>query len=93
MEKRIKVYAGYYELYVTDKKLPLPKTFQASFDTAEEAWKYIDEADETTWIDEDIYFDMFGFFLALGEPIGNVFKVEEGSGKIITLSPDTVHLF
>lgn len=92
--KKYKIYAGYYELYITDKDLPLPRVFQCSFNTVKEVWEYIDKADEWTAIDEDVYHEMYGAdALELDNPIGNVFKVDEQSGEIIILSKETAHLF
>lgn len=87
------VYAGYYEIFVTDKKLPEPKKFQGSFNSVKEVWEYIEDADEWTAIDQDIYFDMYNFILELDNPIGNVFKLDSKSGDIIILSEETLSMF
>lgn len=87
------IYAGYYEIFVTDKSLSLPKTLQASFDSVEEVWNYIDEADEWTAIDEDIYFDMYNLILELDNPIGKVFKVETNEGDVVMFTEETIPMF
>jgi hypothetical protein len=87
------VYAGYYEIFVTDKKLLEPKKFQGSFNSVKDVCKYIEDADEWTAIDQDIYFDMYNFILELDNPIGNVFKIDSKSGEVIMLSEETVSMF
>lgn len=52
---RIKVYGGYYELYVTDKELYEPWfSLMAEFETVWEAIEYVDEKGDWLWLDSDL---------------------------------------
>lgn len=52
--RKIYVYAGYYELYITDKKMPGGFMYQAEFDSVAEAEAYVDESDDWLWLDRDL---------------------------------------
>lgn len=52
--KRIKVYAGYYELYITDKDMSDQFVLVAEFDTVPEAENYVYDTDDWQWIDRDL---------------------------------------
>lgn len=52
---KIKVYGGYYELYVTDKEMPGPWfALVAEFENVEEAEAYVDEREDWLWLDRDL---------------------------------------
>lgn len=87
------VYAGYYELFVTDKELPLPCTLQATFDTSDEAWEYAEECEVSTHIDVDIYCDMFGYDIDYVDIPTNVFKVDTQKGDVVMLTEETIPVF
>lgn len=44
--RKIKVYAGYYELYITDKDMSDQFVLVAEFDTVPEAENYVDETQD-----------------------------------------------
>lgn len=50
----IKVYAGYYELYVTDKEMPRPFVLVAEFDNVPDAEAYVEECDDYMLLDRDL---------------------------------------
>lgn len=52
---RIKVYGGYYELYITDKEMP-GNWFglMAEFETVWEAIEYVDEKEDWLFLDSDL---------------------------------------
>lgn len=52
--KKIKVYAGYYELYITDKDMSDQFVLVAEFDTVPEAENYVYDTDDWQWIDRDL---------------------------------------
>lgn len=54
--RKIYVYAGYYELFITDKELPNPYVWLGTFDNMEEAEEYALEEDDyaTHIIDADL---------------------------------------
>ncbi len=54
MNKKIKVYAGYYELYITDKEMDCPFGLVEEFDTVPEAENYVYDTDDWLWIDRDL---------------------------------------
>lgn len=54
MGKRIKVYAGCYELYITDKEMPYGFSLCAEFETVPEAEAFVDETEDWLWIDRDL---------------------------------------
>lgn len=54
MKQKIKVYAGYYELYITDKDMSDQFVLVAEFDTVPEAENYVDETQDWLWIDRDL---------------------------------------
>lgn len=52
---RIKVYGGYYELYVTDKEMPEPWfALMAEFDNVTDAEEYVIEREDWLWLDRDL---------------------------------------
>lgn len=51
---KIKVYAGYYELYITDKDMSDQFVLVAEFDTVPEAENYVYDTDDWQWIDRDL---------------------------------------
>lgn len=52
--KKIKVYAGYYELFISDKDMSYKYILIGEFDTVPEAESYVDETDDWFWIDRDL---------------------------------------
>lgn len=54
MKKNIKVYAGYYELYITDKDMSDQFVLVAEFDTVPDAENYVDETQDWLWIDREL---------------------------------------
>lgn len=54
MRKEIKVYAGYYELYITDKEMPHGFTLWGEFDTVPEAEEAVEETGDWLWLDREL---------------------------------------
>ena len=52
--RKIYVYAGYYELYITDKEMPNQFFFQGEFDSVAEAEAYVEERGDWLWLDRDL---------------------------------------
>lgn len=52
--KKIYVYAGYYELYVTDKVMPDCFVLQGEFDSVVEAEAFAEEIGDWLWLDRDL---------------------------------------
>lgn len=50
----IKVYAGYYELYITDKEMPRPYVLVAEFDNVPDAESYVEETEDWMLLDRDL---------------------------------------
>lgn len=50
----IKVYAGYYELYITDKEMPRPYALVAEFDNVPDAEGYVEETEDWMCLDRDL---------------------------------------
>lgn len=50
----IKVYAGYYELYITDKEMPRPYVLLEEFDNVPDAEYYAEGKDDWMWLDRDL---------------------------------------
>lgn len=57
MTKKYKVYAGYYELFITDKTLTHTLVLVEEFDTMEQAENYVEERGDWLWIDKDLVDD------------------------------------
>ena len=57
--RKIYVYAGYYELFVSSKRLAPPFMYQAEFSTVSEAEKWLDEnfdtENDTVFYERSIY--------------------------------------
>lgn len=57
--RKIYVYAGYYELFISSKHLAPPFTYQAEFDTVSEAEEWLDEnfdtENDTVFYERSIY--------------------------------------
>lgn len=51
---KVKVYAGYYELYITDKEMPKTYVLLEEFDTVPDAEYFVEEADDWMWLDRDL---------------------------------------
>lgn len=54
MKQKIKVYAGYYELYITDKDMSDQFVLVAEFHTVPDAENYVYDTDDWQWIDRDL---------------------------------------
>lgn len=52
--RKIYVYAGYYELYITDKEMPNGFFFQEEFDSVADAEAYVEERGDWLWLDRDL---------------------------------------
>lgn len=57
--RKIYVYAGYYELFVSSKPMAAPYMYQAEFDTVSEAEEWLDEnfdtENDTVFYERPIY--------------------------------------
>lgn len=52
--KKIKIYAGYHELYITDKVMPFPYGLMKEFDSVEDAEVYAMRRDDFQLLDRDL---------------------------------------
>lgn len=57
---KYKIFAGYYEQFVTDKDLDL--VFVAEFDTIDDVEEYMNECDYTMLIDKDLFDEFCVYF-------------------------------
>lgn len=57
---KYKIFAGYYEQFVTDKDLDL--AFVAEFDTIDDVEEYMNECDYTMLIDKDLFDEFCVYF-------------------------------
>lgn len=55
--KRIYVYAGYYENYITDKKMKAPYILWGNFDSVAAAFDAAEETEDWVFIDRDLIDD------------------------------------
>ena len=76
MEKVVnyKIYAGYYEIYVTDKNLEKPFTLQLETQDITEVNEYLNNIDDHILVDIDVYD---------GCDCNAVFKVVNGKPEVI----------
>lgn len=51
---KYKVYAGYYEIYVTESELDKPYVLQYEFDDPDEVLGYLAEIDDTILVEDSI---------------------------------------
>lgn len=51
---KVKVYTGYYELFVTDKEMPRPYVLLEEFDNVPDAEYFVEEADDWMWLDRGL---------------------------------------
>lgn len=59
---KYKVFAGYYEQFVTDKDLKEPFVLVAEFDTIAKVDEYMFECDDTVHIDRDLFDEFCVYF-------------------------------
>lgn len=78
----IKVYAGYYELYITDKEMPRPYVLVAEFDNVPDAEDYVVETEDYMLLDRDLMPDSQTPWDSLYE--GDDYKVyDKGFAKFV----------
>lgn len=75
---KYKIFAGYYEQFVTDKDLKDPLVLVAEFDTMEEVDEYMSECDDTVHIDRDL-FDEFCVYFGWDESREDEFVFDAGN--------------
>lgn len=51
---KIKVYAGYYELYITDKEMPYGFSLLEEFGSVTDAEGYAESYEDWIWLDRDL---------------------------------------
>lgn len=51
---KYKVYAGYYEIYVTESELDKPYMFQFETDNEKEVFDYLEDVDDTILVEDSI---------------------------------------
>ena len=81
---KYKIYAGYYEIYVTESELNKPYMLQLETDSVDEACEYLDEIDDTILIEESI-----------ADEIGNynfMIRIENGEVKEVFNEPDLMEV-
>ena len=64
---KYKIYAGYYEIYVTESELNKPYMLQLETDNVNEVHEYLDEIDDTILVEESIADEIENYNLKNGE--------------------------
>lgn len=58
---KYKVYAGYYEIYVTESELDKPYELQYEFDDPDEVLGYLAEMDDTILVEDSLGWEDYGY--------------------------------
>lgn len=58
---KYKVYAGYYEIYVTESELDKPYMFQFETDDEKEIFDYLDDVDDTILVEDLLGWEDYGY--------------------------------
>lgn len=77
-EMKYKVYAGYYEIYVTESELNKPYILQFETDDADEVLEYLDEIDDTVLVEKSIADEIGNYNLMIRIKNGEVKEVFDG---------------
>lgn len=75
---KYKVYAGYYEIYVTESELNKPYILQFETDDADEVLEYLDEIDDTVLVEKSIADEIGNYNLMIRIKNGEVKEVFDG---------------
>lgn len=96
--RKIYVYAGYYELFVSSKPLAAPFMYQAEFDTVSEAEEWLDEnfdtKNDTVYYERPIYDEsrLAGYPYDEADAERYKFDIDE-DGTMCYASGDTVQFY
>jgi len=81
---KYKIYAGYYEIYVTESELNKPYVLQLETDSVDEVREYLDEIDDAVLTEESI-----------ADEIGNynfMIRIKNGEVKEVLNEPDLMEV-
>ena len=74
---KYKIYAGYYEIYVTESELNKPYVLQLETDSIDEVREYLDEIDDAVLTEESIADEIGNYNYMIRIENGKVELVEE----------------
>lgn len=74
---KYKVYAGYYEIYVTESELDKPYMLQFESDDADEVLDYLEDIDDTVLVEDSIADEIPNYNFRFEIKNGNIELVEE----------------
>lgn len=77
---KYKIYAGYYEIYVTESELSEPYVLQLETDSIDEVREYLDDIDDAVLTEESI-----------ADEIGNynfMIQIENGKPELVEKEDD-----
>lgn len=80
--KKYKIYAGYYEIYVTECELNKPYMLQLETDSIDEVREYLDDIDDAVLTEESI-----------ADEIGNynfMIRIENGKPELVEEENDNI---
>lgn len=79
---KYKIYAGYYEIYVTESELDKPYMLQFETDSIDEVREYLDDIDDAVLTEESI-----------ADEIGNynyMIRIENGKVELVEEEDDNI---
>ena len=79
---KYKIYAGYYEIYVTESELNKPYVLQLETDSIDEVREYLDEIDDAVLTEESIADEIGNYNFMIRIENGKVELVEEEDDNI-----------
>lgn len=75
---KYKIYAGYYEIYVTESELNKPYMLQLETDSIDEVREFLDDIDDTVLTEESIADEIGNYNLMIRIENGEVKEVFDG---------------
>ena len=79
---KYKIYAGYYEIYVTESELSEPHVLQLETDSIDEVREYLDDIDDAVLTEESIADEIGNYNFMIRIENGKVELVEEEDDNI-----------
>lgn len=80
---KYKIYAGYYEIYVTETELDKPYVLQLETDSIDEVREYLDDIDDAVLTEESIADEIGNYNFMIRIKNGKVELVEEEDARYI----------
>lgn len=75
---KYKIYAGYYEIYVTESELNKPYMLQLETDNIDEVIEYLDDIDDAVLVEESIADEIGNYNFMIRIKNGEVKEVFDG---------------